>query len=449
MTRYIASPFPSPLYIGSSAAARVWSIKHIRVSILENLSISDLASNLRLSRGIFHDVARVLYRSMDYVNYEQVQKACTNVRRLRYYTNLIRHINLGDSLEVYLNQSLFNAFPSLRSADRDDEHLILQDQSPSSSPDDPLSFTRTKMILWERYHDSLDIACGYYFRDLVGHKIPMDEWEVDRRISYTFIYEDEEYTSLSANGDSTFVLNSFYKYWNEGTGLFESIIDELDLSCVLTSRRLLREMTDIYQKQKDGKDISMPRKLRLAIFEEDDNLTCLTEVFSGILEELEMYYYFTGPVDGQPPLTTTTIHSFFSKSLNWSIGNKLKSLTVLLKVEELSPDTRGSLDDLNLDHSDKRHLLNLEKFTITLDFHQLPTSQKSLEGVLDRNPDMSQIAKGMVAMGGTGCVYTLDATGSENDKEVGKGLTKALKVEIMRLWVDSPAEIGWEHVKTK
>ncbi|WWC98221.1 hypothetical protein V866_005112 [Kwoniella sp. B9012] len=430
MTQYIASPLPSPLYIGTSAAARVWSIKHIRVSILGNLPISDLASNLKLSRDIFHDVARVLYRSMEYVNYEKVQKACTNVTRLRYYTNLVRHINLENNA-------------------KDDEHLILQDQSAGSSSDDPLSFTPTKVILWERYDDSMDIACGYYFRDLEEHKIPMEEWEVDRRIRYTHIYgEGNSYPF--ANEDPTSITDRFYKCWNEGTGLFDSIVDELDLSCVLPSRRLLREMTDISQRHKDGKDISMPRKLRLGISEEDHNSISLIEVFSGLLEELEMHH-LTEPYGGQRSLTTTTIHSFFSRSLNWSVGNgnKLKSLNVLLKVEESFANTKGSLDGLNLDHNDKRHLLNLEKFTITLDFHQLPTSQKSLEGVLDRIPDMSQIAKGMIAIGGTGCVYTLDATGTDNDKEVGKVLTETLKVEMMRLWVDSPAEIGWERAKRK
>ncbi|WVW79623.1 hypothetical protein I302_101592 [Kwoniella bestiolae CBS 10118] len=305
---------------------------------------------------------------------------------------------------------------------------------------DPLDSSPTKMLLWEKYDDTMDIACGTpYTRDLEACKIPIaQEWELQRCVEYAIIYATDDDEPENARW-----INGFYRCWIEGQGIFGCPIDELDLCCIMRSGRLLREIMQI--SRKDSKDIRMPCRLRLAILEENNKLVPLLVAFSELLEELDMYYLEDNDSSIQTSRTTTTIDSFFSRSLDWSFGEKMKRLNVMLKVDNFFGHTGQSLNDSILQHHRQQIVVNLERFTITLDFHQRPSNKRSLEGVAQGLPVVSRIAEGMIAIGGTDCVYALEATGTEDDEKASELLTTQLRTNIMGVW--RARRVGWKRLK--
>ena len=63
-----------------TAAARVWAKPEVRALIIDQMSLGEVHKALSLSRDVFPDMARTLYRTFDYKNYHKVMQVAVSVR---------------------------------------------------------------------------------------------------------------------------------------------------------------------------------------------------------------------------------------------------------------------------------------------------------------------------------------------------------------------------------
>ncbi|WVQ63653.1 uncharacterized protein L199_001806 [Kwoniella botswanensis] len=200
-------------------------------------------------------------------------------------------------------------------------------------------------------------------------------------------------------------------------------------------------LLDNIRKMKDIKSLVMPKELMITLNESKSgpSLMTLVEEMSTLVEGVTMT---------TQSLTCTTIHGFFSNPIQWPETTKLKRLVVQLRAEE--PDIPTNSPDTKLENFASIKDGGLKYLCIIFNAGGSSYSIRSLSKLIKTLPAFSQIAAGMLKVGGTGCEYALKVTGTlygeSKEQEMGEMLTTLLRREMMEIWKQQPQPVGWRRL---
>ncbi|WWC63770.1 uncharacterized protein I303_106375 [Kwoniella dejecticola CBS 10117] len=392
-----------------------------------------------LDKDHFVDSARLLYRFVTLDNWKKVDQACMSIARSRFYRNAIHHlIDEEYSQEYELGVSTFNLFPNLESIRAGGDCLEVIRVPDLWQPSE-----KTQAILWEEYDDPYEHVGGEYLRDLKeDEKLAAIEkqWDLKRKIGYVVLYPGDR--------DSQEDLDEFFKCWLEGRNLFAIETKEINLQILLSTEYLIKEMNKMRNRKSP-----MPKKLRLLIDESEElgdpryGLSSVIEIMSVMVEHLEICH--SSAHAHEQPVIKTTIHQFIAQPIAWPEEElKLKYLRVPLMVERLGEagiDKHRSRDLSITPLVETDIKSNLLGLTIDLDFAFLQSEEKAptFESVLHYLPDLHDIARSLLRIGGTGCKYQINVRGLKLDDEkvMSERLTSAIMEKMMEIWDAEPA--GW------
>ncbi|WWC63769.1 uncharacterized protein I303_106374 [Kwoniella dejecticola CBS 10117] len=235
----------------------------------------------------------------------------------------------------------------------------------------------------------------------------------------------------------------FFNAWKTHRGIFRYPVKKLCFPCPAAAKHLY----DIF-KQMPHSIHAIPRKMEIAPIEEPGGPSLVDLIMSLCqwVEQLDM-----APLEIEHHRVIMTLQDFLRININSKFASlldgskvKFKRLNIPLKLEPSASESYDS-EDLDALMDNAYPPVNLEEFTITLDL-----ALENGDGDPNPIPALSQIARAMYAIGGTGCRYELRMAGINNRVIRSWVLNNSFQMEmkeVQKNW--KPPTIGWRKLAPK
>ncbi|WWC90966.1 uncharacterized protein L201_005904 [Kwoniella dendrophila CBS 6074] len=404
------------------------------------LSETSLVNIAVTSSDTFEEAITILYDDILYGRYQELLRKCTTIKRLRQYVSAIRTIRtpvVRDTKPV----ELFAAFPNLRKIYVGKDCMqIIEYIPPSASTKGQSTFIR---------YSSLAIKPREVVQSLQtlmspSRDLPLpEEWNVTEkllRLDVSPLQPNLDLEEITHQG------NVIVDTWRNGKGIFEIPIHKLLVYCAIPCEDLYERLIELRQNTKLA-----PSILAISVVQEDlerkegPNIITLIENSAYLVERLMIKYTMSK--------ISMDIHQFLQKDIRFpkDVDNTLKILEITLSLRSILPGIPLEHENLDLELGYTGPPISLASFRISLDcspdkISQQVNGKERLVTYKPRIPPLSQITKGMLAIGGINCKYILGVYGCEDKEYRSEMLNEMFQMEMRELLKARKEPVRWRRL---
>ncbi|WWC63768.1 uncharacterized protein I303_106373 [Kwoniella dejecticola CBS 10117] len=383
---------------------------------------ASLLAAAALSKENFESAVDVLYDSMEYSDYELMIETNPSVATSRKYTSLVRHLTAPWGLSDL--SGYFANFPNLRVVHDDDDTTMTLVSSTSH---------RTAFILDFTSDITADKAPTAHPESDLMEDCPL-AWDVTWRVSEATITHRPDLTTAEKEKDLKILINA----WRCRKGLFKFAIKRLHLDLPIPCQKIIELLGQTSTKHSSTVPKS-PKSLHICPVTEEGGGPDIVDLIGFLSYQVEELEIDLPEGDISSCKNTMTVRRFFTRvphtldQMRSFDGMKLKRLAIMLHQP-------ADEDLADLDISYEGPPIALDTFSVTLDLADVDGS--------DDVVDMTQLAKGMLSIGGINCRYTLDIVETDENPNKSDEWNNALQ-EATGMLIQAERQkipVGWKRL---
>ncbi|WWC72857.1 uncharacterized protein I206_106821 [Kwoniella pini CBS 10737] len=419
------------------AAESVWNLRHIRSAILSYLPDDGLAKTIILDKENFVESVKILYETVTPRSFSVLDEKGENLASKCFKL-------LGMIFCPAINSKSLRTHPVIFSDHRLGLDSTLMPDGHGETleiiyqPDIFAVTGKTQAVLWEDYDDTFLVYGGDYLRDIseTDYAEVNEKWDVQRKIKHAFADGQREQDDIDGE------IYDFFESWLDEEGLFANEVNSLDLQVHMRTETIIKEFRKLSENNSP-----MPKKLQLVVNEDSSDieysLIAAIETLSPLIEDLHLGR--DSILEDDETVIRTTVRQFLTQPIRWPPGNlKLKTLRFPLMIITETDSGKSNpqqLDTLAGLMDEQSPHLGLRSLTIDLDF---AFQDQSLDDVKTHMPRLSNLARKLIRIGGTGCTYSLNVRvlkegNKKGNEELLSGLlTEAVREEMVKIWGEEP-----------